>query len=94
VSIAREQKRFIDRMVKEGNYVSSGEVVRDGLRLLQEREHVQKLRVEEIRKQIQKSMDALEGRDYIRLDREGLKDFVEKFKREGLRRLNARRRRK
>lgn len=94
MSIAREQKRFIDRMVKEGNYVSSGEVVRDGLRLLQEREHVQKLRVEEIRKQIQKSMDALEGRDYIRLDREGLKDFVEKFKREGLRRLNARRRRK
>ena len=94
VSVAAGQKKFIDSLVKTGRYVTTSEVVREGLRLLQEREYVQNLREEEIRKQVQEGIDALDRGDYLQLDREGLKAFFDKVKRDGLRRLKARRRQK
>ncbi len=37
-SLPKEQATFIDRMVKSGSYASASEVVRAGLRSLQERD--------------------------------------------------------
>ncbi len=39
VSLPRQQEAFLDSMVKSGRYRTASEVVRDGLRLLEEAEH-------------------------------------------------------
>ena len=43
---------FIAELLKTGLYQSQSEVVREGLRLLKEREELKKLRLVELRKQI------------------------------------------
>jgi antitoxin ParD1/3/4 len=43
---------FIAELLKSGMYQSQSEVVREGLRLLKEREELKKLRLAELRKEI------------------------------------------
>jgi antitoxin ParD1/3/4 len=44
--------RFVSEMLKTGLYQSQSEVLREGLRLLKEREDLRKMRLAEMRKQI------------------------------------------
>ena len=44
--------KFIAELLKSGMYQSQSEVVRDGLRLLKEREELKKLRLAELRRKI------------------------------------------
>jgi len=44
--------KFIAELLKSGMYQSQSEVVREGLRLLKEREELKKLRLAELRKEI------------------------------------------
>jgi antitoxin ParD1/3/4 len=45
-------EEFVAELLQSGLYQSQSEVVREGLRLLKEREDLKKLRVEELRKEI------------------------------------------
>jgi antitoxin ParD1/3/4 len=58
VSLTRELEQFITEKVKSGRYTSASEVIRDSLRLLVERDQVYQLRLEELRREIQKGMDS------------------------------------
>lgn len=44
--------QFVADLLKSGTYQSQSEIIRDGLRLLKDREELKKLRVEELRRQI------------------------------------------
>jgi antitoxin ParD1/3/4 len=44
--------KFVTELLKTGMYQSQSEVVREGLRLLKEREELKKLRLAELRKEI------------------------------------------
>lgn len=46
---------LIDQLVKGGRYNNASEVVREGLRLLEDREKLRQLKVEEIRRSIEAS---------------------------------------
>ena len=46
---------LIDELVKGGRYNNASEVVREGLRLLEDREKLRQLKVEEIRRSIEVS---------------------------------------
>ncbi|MFM7575820.1 MAG: type II toxin-antitoxin system ParD family antitoxin [Microcystaceae cyanobacterium] len=58
VSLTPELESFIQKKVSSGLYYSASEVVREGLRLLQEREQLQQLRLQELRQDIQAGLDS------------------------------------
>ncbi|MEA5505680.1 type II toxin-antitoxin system ParD family antitoxin [Halotia wernerae UHCC 0503] len=52
--------KFVAELIASGLYQSQSEVIRDGLRLLKEREDLRKLKLEELRGEIHKGIDQLE----------------------------------
>ncbi len=60
VSLTPELEAFIQQKLKGGRYFSASEVVRAGLRLLEEQEPPQRRTVESLRAEIQKGLDSLE----------------------------------
>ena len=63
VSLTPELERFIRDRVDSGRHHSSSEVVREALRLLEERERLRELRLEELRREIRKGIDSGEPVD-------------------------------
>jgi antitoxin ParD1/3/4 len=60
VSLTPELERWISEKVEDGRYRSASEVVREGLRLLQEREEEHAARLEGLRREIQVGLDELD----------------------------------
>jgi antitoxin ParD1/3/4 len=61
VSLTPELEGFVQRLVESGLYGSASEVVRDGLRLLAEREGLKDARLEELRKEIARGLSSAEA---------------------------------
>ncbi len=61
VSLTPELEQFVNFKVKSGLYNSASEVVREGLRLLQQRDELSELKLEALRTEIQKGVDDLEA---------------------------------
>jgi antitoxin ParD1/3/4 len=65
VSLTPELEQIVDQKVKSGMYNSASEVVREGLRLLQQRDDMQREKLNALRAEIQKGIDDMEaGRIY------------------------------
>lgn len=63
ISLTQELEGYINQKVQTGNYHSASEVVREGLRLLQEQDELKKMRREALRREIMLGVDAVrEGR--------------------------------
>lgn len=60
VSVGREFEEFVRGKVESGDYASASEVVRDGLRLMREKELLLEARLQSLRGEIQKGIDQLE----------------------------------
>ena len=60
VSVGREFEEFVRAKVESGDYASASEVVRDGLRLMREKEQLFEARLQSLRGEIQKGIDQLE----------------------------------
>lgn len=74
ISLTPELEQLIHGKVKTGMYLSASEVVREALRLLEERDRIQALRFEEVRKEIQAGIDQADRGETAPLDvRETLK---------------------
>lgn len=58
VSLTPELEAFVKDRVQTGRYYSASEVIREGLRLLEEQEKLRQWRLEELRKEIQKGLDS------------------------------------
>jgi antitoxin ParD1/3/4 len=52
VSLTPELEQFVSQKVASGRYQTSSEVIRDGLRLLLEREELHKRKLEELRRDV------------------------------------------
>jgi len=82
VSLTNELENFIDGMVASGMYYSASEVVRDGLRLLKDKEESKASKLAELRAEVLKGYEQAQRGESRPLD-------VEAIKAEGRRRLAA-----
>ena len=57
--------RFVANLLKTGLYQSQSEVLREGLRLLKEREELKQLRLAELRKQIAIGMEEADRGEFV-----------------------------
>ena len=60
ISLTPELERLVDEKVKSGRYASASEVIREGLRLLEEREELKQQRLVEVRRKIDRGIDQLD----------------------------------
>jgi antitoxin ParD1/3/4 len=60
VSLTPELEKFVETRVASGRYLSASEVVREGLRLLEEREVSRQAALEEVRRKISVGLEQAE----------------------------------
>jgi antitoxin ParD1/3/4 len=65
ISLTPELTDFVKAQVASGMYHSASEVVRDGLRLLKDREQLRQMRLEELRKEIAVGIEQLERGEWV-----------------------------
>ena len=68
VSLTPRLEALVRRKVESGLYNSASEVVREALRLLEEHDRVKEMKLEELRKEIQKGLDSLDRGEGIPFD--------------------------
>jgi antitoxin ParD1/3/4 len=61
VSLTPELEKIINFKVQSGLYNSASEVVREGIRLLQQRDELREMKLDALRNEIQKGIDDLEA---------------------------------
>ncbi len=61
VNLTPELEAFVKDKVSSGRYNSSSEVVRDALRLFEEQDRFREMKLELLRKEIQKGIDDLDA---------------------------------
>ena len=85
VSLTPQLEKLINDKVKTGMYQTASEVVREGLRLLKDRDED----VAQLRKKIQAGFDAIERGKYEEYDEHTTRKLVEGVKKRGRPRLAA-----
>jgi len=61
ISLTPQLEELVKRKVDSGLYVSASEVMREALRLLEERDRLNAMRLEELRTEIKKGLDSGEA---------------------------------
>jgi antitoxin ParD1/3/4 len=80
-SIGKHFEDFIEGLLESGRYRTASEVMRDGLRMVEEREQRRNAKLEALRAEIQKGLDSGPA--------EEVGDMFERIKSEGRKRLAA-----
>jgi antitoxin ParD1/3/4 len=60
ISLTPELERMVDEKVKTGRYASASEVIREGLRLLEEQEQLKRERLASVRQKIDRGLEQLD----------------------------------
>jgi antitoxin ParD1/3/4 len=84
-SIGKHFEAFVERLIASGRYSTASEIIRDGLRLIEEREQSREAKLEWLRAAIQEGLDSGPGREV------DPKTLAEEVKARGRRRLSAER---
>jgi len=84
VSLTPQLEQFVGKKVREGKYQTASEVIREGLRLLAERDQERALELQRLRREIAVGLDQVEHRQVGTLN-------IKKIKAEGRKRRAARR---
>jgi len=85
ISLTPELDSFVERKVNSGFYHSASEVIREGLRLLKERDALQEIRAEELRKQVRQGFAQIEQGDSLEFS--SAEEIVSHIAQEGRKRI-------
>jgi antitoxin ParD1/3/4 len=85
-SIGKHFEDLIDSLIESGRYATASEVLRDGLRLIEEREERRKAKLEALRAEIQKGFDSGPAEEV------DVAEWIKTIKARGRERLAARKR--
>lgn len=69
-------EQVVNDLVVSGRYQSASEVLREGLRLLEQREAEESAKAEDLRKVISTGLKSLQDRELIQVRAEDLKGFI------------------
>ncbi len=83
-SIGKHFEEVIENLIEGGRYNTASEVIREGLRLVEEREENRKAKLEALRAEIQKGLDSGPAEEV------NIADFMEAIKTRGRQKLAAR----
>ena len=83
VSLTPELEKLVEEKVKTGMYQTASEVVREGLRLLKERDQ----RLLQLRADVRTGFDAIDRGDFEEHDERTTKQLAQEIKRRGRQRL-------
>jgi antitoxin ParD1/3/4 len=89
VSLTKELESLVNQKVKSGMYQTASEVVREGLRLLKERDQL-----EWLRREVRLGGEAIERGEYDDYDETTIKDLAADIKARGMARLAAQKKRR
>jgi len=84
VSLTSQLEQFVEKKVREGTYQTASEVIREGLRLLAERDQKRALELQRLRREIAVGLEQVENGQVGNLS-------VQKIKAEGRKRRVTRR---
>src|SRR5436190_909526 len=77
VNLTDHFDRFVERQVDSGRYKNASEIVREGLRLLEERERERKLKLKILRNAAKQGFDELDqGKGIALKGKKAVSDFV------------------
>lgn len=90
VNLTEHFDKFIAKRVKSGRFSNASEVVREGLRLLEQREAEDKAKLKWLQESIQVGVDDIEAGRYTTLrSREDIEEFVQGIHEEVAREMRA-----
>src|SRR5258708_39605799 len=87
VSLTPELEKMIREKVESGMYQTASEVVREALRIMQNKGKTREERIAELQREIQIGLDDLANGRYIEITKENEKEFWESIKTRGRKRL-------
>ena len=83
ISLTPELEQLVNDKVKTGMYQTASEVIREGLRLLRERDQ----RVEALRRDVRAGFEAVERGEFSDYDESNIKELAARIKTRGRKRL-------
>lgn len=76
VNLSEQQAAFIRNRIDEGHYRNASEVVRAALRLLEQREEEDELKLQTLRRLATEAFDEIDRGDYELVDLDNLDQFM------------------
>lgn len=78
VSLTKELEELVSGKVKTGLYHTASEVIREGLRLLEERDRLYQVRLEELRRDVKLGLNQLDRGESVPFDPAAMKRRLRK----------------
>ncbi|BCD87054.1 addiction module antidote protein [Pseudomonas solani] len=76
VVLSDHQHEFVERLVQSGRYQNASEVLREGLRLIEERERLEAAKLDVLQQAARKGREDIAAGRYLDVEDAQLEDFI------------------